>query len=118
MSETNFLWHQKLCHIHTMGMVRTSKVVNGLCNFSSQTDLCGFDLCFTLNLRQTSKGHVNTRRGALKVNQGIRIDWGFMTQKSHDKEITERLTCKKSITVIPSYRGPSHREIMACIFWN
>ena len=40
----------------------------------------------------TVEVHENTRKDALKLNQGISLYWGFMMKKYHDKEITERVT--------------------------
>ena len=42
-------------------------------------------------MRRNASGHGNTRRGALKVNKLLSIDWVFIMQKYHDKERTERL---------------------------
>ena len=44
MDVTRVLWQNILWHIHTNGIGRTSKVVNGLSHFSSETDLDGFDV--------------------------------------------------------------------------
>ena len=42
-------------------------------------------------MRRTASGKGNKIRDALKVKKGLSIDWEFMMQKSHNKEITERL---------------------------
>ena len=42
-------------------------------------------------MRRNAVGHGNTRRGALKVNKVLSIDWVFIMQKYYDKERTERL---------------------------
>ena len=66
-------------------MRRTSKVVNDIPNFYSYTDLDGCDVCFTCNMRRTAAGHVNTRIDTMKVNKLLRLEWGFMMNKYHDK---------------------------------
>ena len=47
MEANRFLWQQQLCNMYTKGMGRTSKVVNGILPFSSDTELDGYDVCFT-----------------------------------------------------------------------
>ena len=40
----------------------------------------------------TAAGRVNKIRDALKLNQCLSLNWGFMMHKYHDKEIAQRLT--------------------------
>ena len=67
MDVTSVLCHHRLCHIHTKGMGITIKVVNGIPNFSSDTDLDGCDVCFTCKMIRTASGHNNTKRDSLNV---------------------------------------------------
>ena len=92
MDTNRVLWYHRLCHMNTKVMGRTSKVVNGIPNFSSDTDLDGFDVCFSFDMIRNAPVKGNTRRDALKKNQGIILYWGFMMHKYHDKEIAQRLT--------------------------
>ena len=92
MDTTRVIWQQRLFHIHTKGIGVTSKVFNSIPPFSSDNDLDSCGLCFTLKMRITVSEHGNTRRYAMKLNQVISLDWGFMMQKCNDKEMTDRLT--------------------------
>ena len=85
MDVNRILWHQRLFHIHTKVMGRTSEVVNVLPRFYSDTDLYGCDVCFTFKVRRNTAVHGNTRMGALKLKQGISLHWVFIVQKYHDK---------------------------------
>ena len=49
--------------MHTNGMGRTSKVVNGFPPFYSETYLYGCDVCFNFKTRRTAAVNGNTRRG-------------------------------------------------------
>ena len=85
MDETRVLRKQRIYHMHTKAMGRTSKLVNGLTPFYSDNDLYGCDVLLTYNMRRTASVNFNTKRDALKVKQEIRLDWDFMMHKLHDK---------------------------------
>ena len=78
--------------MHTNGLGRTIKVVNGLPSFYSYNDLYGCDVFFTYNIRITAAGYINKLIDAMEVNQVLILDLNFMIQKPYDKERTERLT--------------------------
>ena len=54
MCVTRVIWHQRIWHIQTKRIGRTTKVVNGIPPLSLDTDLDGCDVCFTCKMRITA----------------------------------------------------------------
>ena len=91
--QQRLLWHQRLGHLHFKRLSETAKQAYGLPSIVSTTcpvgDTC--PVCQAEKLTKAAKRKTDSRR-ATHCYQGLSIDFGFVVQKSKNKQRLSRLT--------------------------
>jgi hypothetical protein len=80
------LWHHCLNHSHFRRVSQMHKHVDGVPKIKKTQDTEGCATCWACKMRNSQKGSRYKREDATVVGQGIGMDFGFIVQKSCNKE--------------------------------
>jgi hypothetical protein len=80
------LWHQQLNHAHFRCVSQIHKHVDWIPKIKEPQDTYGCSTCWACKMRYAQKGNRDTRDDAIVVGQGIGFDFGFIVQKSKNKD--------------------------------
>jgi GAG-pre-integrase domain len=79
------LWHQRLGHLNFRRLSTMHRFVKGMPEFTLPNALEECPICLAAKLRKQPSGNSTIMHSEV-CNQGISIDFGFMVQKSRDKQ--------------------------------
>jgi hypothetical protein len=80
------LWHQRLNHLHFRHVSQMHKHVDGVPKIKEPQDTEGCATCWVCKMRNSQKVSRDTQEDATVVGQGSGMDFGFIVQKSCNKE--------------------------------
>jgi hypothetical protein len=88
---TRILWHQRLNHAHFRRVSQMHKHVDGVPKIKEPQDTDGCSTCWACKMRYAYKGCRDTRDDATVVGQGIGLDFGFIVQRSKNKDRYDKM---------------------------